>query len=99
MDGVESEILNLLDTAKDNGKTYIQDYVHASQLRDMGTEMRTSSAEVHRKLHTVGRTGDPYTRRNPVLGDQLSRSPKYRRYLQMKRRGRTEVLPIPSKGT
>ena len=76
LDGVESEILNLLDTAKDNGKTYIQDYVHASQLRDMGTEMRTSSAEVHRKLHTVGRTGDPYTRRNP-----LSDIPSMRRTL------------------
>ena len=38
-----------------------------------------------------------------LLRDQLSRSPQYRRYLEMKRRGQTEsscsVPPIPSKGT
>ena len=38
-----------------------------------------------------------------VLGDQLSRSPQYRRYLEMKRRGQTErscsIPPIPTKGT
>ena len=41
--------------------------------------------------------------RSRVLGDQLSRSPQYRRYLEMKRQGQTErscsVPPIPSKGT
>ena len=31
----------------------------------------------------------PLTHRRSVLGDQLSRSPQYRRYLEMKRRGRT----------
>ena len=40
---------------------------------------------------------------NGVLGDQMSRSLQYQRYLQMLRQGHTErssnVPPIPNKGT
>ena len=45
----------------------------------------------------------PLTHHRSVLGDQISRSPQYQRYLQMLRQGQTErscsVPPIPSKGT